>query len=306
MPAAAHQQNFEARQFVFGSKMSTDPKTSPVSSAMSEVPHAEVATSTLLSDAFEKLEVKRSHCPAPVPIEVLLHDAGVAEETRANAELGDQNKHLEETTGSVASRTVETVEIESISQDIIDKRLFVEILKPLPRWVKIEKFVEKSNKRTLLKISTESSKSKFECPHQFQYLGPVDVITAKDPERVANLVHAELENFLAKLGPQHCKQCGLSNSRGNLEWYDIDESVAIKSVQMWCDFVKLAYTSDGSLEAKWWRRIQANNLFPKPSDAETEYLKQGLSTAGELNIASHHELRNSRYRKWLTEGQAST
>jgi hypothetical protein len=126
----------------------------------------------------------------------------------------------------------------------------------------------------------------------------VDSIYAKYPERVTKLVQLELENFQAKISCLH-RHHYEEVEQEHRQWFDVSESVAIKSVQLWCDFVDQAYTSEGALTEHWESMMTS---LPKPCFEENLSLETGRVPGYEIYISKHHALRNTRYRKWVQEG----
>jgi hypothetical protein len=123
------------------------------------------------------------------------------------------------------------------------------------------------------------------------------------PERVASLVHLELQNFGAKITCQH--QLPLPETTGveeHKQWFDVPESVANSSVKMWNDFVNYAYTFNNELRAHWAKMADS---LPAPTNAEIHALEEGLKADGESYLLEHHLLRHKRYSEWIKKVKRS-
>jgi hypothetical protein len=103
-------------------------------------------------------------------------------------------------------------------------------------------------------------------------------------QKVEKLIHLELDHFLWR----GVCPCGTHHR----EWFDVNEHVAMQTVERWIDFVKHAYNSNGTLRDHWSNSLaQLKATVPK-SDSEETILRIAREPG-------HHELRHKRYQSWL-------
>ena len=225
------------------------------------------------------------------------------------------NGHPPEASSPSASKGGDQPSTQTHSQDVIDRNLIKEMVSSFaPKYVYIRKSLDKNTGRNLVKIGNDIGgrglkgldKERTDAGCQLQALDPtlVDQVLVKDSERAVKLIYTELENFRAKIDCQHrqCAATSYSDEQEHSKWFDIPVNVAIESVRLWCSFVGMAYNSGGTIEDKWAKMA---TLLPKPSLSEIKSLEKGLLTGDEEIISFHHELRNSRYKQWIKDGQSS-
>jgi hypothetical protein len=121
------------------------------------------------------------------------------------------------------------------------------------------------------------------------------------PERVASLVHLELQNFRAKNTCNHPPN-SIAVEEEHEKWFDVPESVADASVKMWRDFVDCAYTFKNKLREHW---ANVGDSLPAATEAEIHALEEGLKPGGESYLLEHHLLRHKRYSEWIEEMKSS-
>jgi hypothetical protein len=197
------------------------------------------------------------------------------------------------------------------SPDVIDSNLIKEMTSPIPQGGYV--YIFKSPARKLVKIGKATDvnlrQKQIQTGCQLAYFDQVEVgsVHVKHPDRVAKLVHLELENFRARMICQYHEHEATREAveQEHKEWFDVSEIVALESVLLWSDFVDQAYTSEGALTENWARML---TLLPNPTSAEIDSLEKGLKSleAGDaIEVKIHHELRALRYRSWI-KGQIWT
>jgi hypothetical protein len=262
-------------------------------------------TSTM-SEAFNCLRLT-SELPQPVADASSVLQAVTEEVTPLEAQTRAQNAPPGMSATPPLSEEATKSSTVSHSQETIDSNLIKEMTSPIPHGGYV--YILKSFERNLVKIGKYTDLNlllqqiKVEC--QLKSLVPVEVgsIYVKHPERVAKLVHLELQNFRARTTCQH--QHGASDEaveQEHTQWFDVLESVAVRSVKLWRDFVNLAYTTEGAVSKDWAGYI---TTLPKPSSLEILYLEKGLGDGDETEIKLHHELRLLRYTEWVAQGPGS-
>jgi hypothetical protein len=195
--------------------------------------------------------------------------------------------------------------------DVIDSNLIKEMTSPIPQGGYV--YIFKSPARKLVKIGKVTDvnlrKKQIQTGCQLAYFDQVEVgsVHVKHPDRVAKLVHLELENFRARMLCQchRHKATREAVEQEHKEWFDVSEIVALESVLRWSDFVDQAYTSEGALTENWARML---TLLPNPTSPEIHSLEKGLGglEAGDaIEVKIHHELRALRYGSWI-KGQIWT
>lgn len=246
-------------------------------------------------------------------------ETAVEEPMLSKCQAGARNDHLAKVLGPFAPKGAVQASTQSCSQDVIDRNLIKEIVSIYPprNYVYIRKSVDKNRNtgRNLVIIGKgmgvldfkdlNKARTGIGCQHQALDLIPVDLICVTNPERAVELVYKELENFQVKLDCQH-QQSEATSYAGEMvhgRWFDIPEDVAIGSVRLWSTFIHEAYNPEGTTIKDTWR--QMGTLLPKPSRSEIQSLEEGLLTGDEKSIALHHELRSSRYKQWIIDGQCS-
>jgi hypothetical protein len=194
---------------------------------------------------------------------------------------------------------------------VIDSNLIEEMTSPIPQGGYV--YIFKSPARKLVKIGKATDvnlrKKQIQTGCQLAYFDQVEVgsVYVKHPDRVAKLVHLELENFRARMICQDHEHEATREAveQEHKEWFDVSEIVALESVLLWSDFVDQAYTSEGALTENWARML---TLLPIPTSAEIDSWEKGLKSleAGDaIEVKIHHELRALRYRSWI-KGQIWT
>ena len=221
-----------------------------------------------------------------------------------NLELTDD--HLQPVAdASSVSEVAAQPPIQNYSQDIIDSNLLKEISSPIPQGGCV--YVSRSLDGKLVKIGRKATdinncKQQIQTGCQLQDLDEVEVqsVHVKHPERVAKLVHLELQNFRAKITQDRHQHVPSSEpvAQDSSEWFDVSESVAIKSVLLWRDFVGQAYTSEGTIKENWARSLTS---LPKPSSSEIRFLGSSFEVGDSDDIVLHHWLRHDRYRDWMLD-----
>lgn len=195
--------------------------------------------------------------------------------------------------------------------NVIDSNLIKEMTSPIPQGGYV--YIFKSPARKLVKIGKATDvnlrQKQIQTGCQLAYFDQVEVgsVHVKHPDRVAKLVHLELENFRARMICQYHEHEATREAveQEHKEWFDVSEIVALESVLLWSDFVDQAYTSEGALTENWARML---TLLPNPTSAEIDSLEKGLKSleAGDaIEVKIHHELRALRYRSWI-KGQIWT
>lgn len=261
-------------------------------------------TSVTMSKVFTNLELTDDHLQ-PVADASSVSKIVVEEPIQLEDQMGAQNVQSGKITTPSLSGEAAQPPIQNYSQDIIDSNLLKEMSSPIPQGGCV--YISKSLDGKLVKIGRKaidvnSHKQQIQAGCQLQDLDQVEVqsVHVKNPERVAKLVHLELQNFRAK-NPRDSHQHVPSSEpvgQGPSEWFDVSESVAIKSVELWRDFVDQAYTSEGTIKENWARAL---TLLPKPSSSEIRFLGSSLGVRHEDDIVLHHWLRHDRYRNWMLD-----
>ena len=198
-----------------------------------------------------------------------------------------------------------------LTPDAIDSNLIKEMTSPIPQGGYV--YIFKSPTRKLVKIGKATDvnlrKKQIQTGCQLAYFDQVEVgsVHVKHPDRVAKLVHLELENFRARMFCQ-CRRHEATREaveQEHKEWFDVSEIVALESVLLWSDFVDQAYTSEGALTDNWPRMLTS---LPNPTPQEIYSLEKGLKgleVGDAIEVKIHHELRALRYKSWI-KGQIWT
>jgi hypothetical protein len=198
-----------------------------------------------------------------------------------------------------------------LSPDDIDSNLIKEMASPIPQGGYV--YIFKSPNRKLVKIGKATDvnlrEKQIQTGCQLAYFDQVEVgsVHVKHPDRVAKLVHLELENFRAEMFCQYHQHEATREAveQEHKEWFDVSEIVALESVLLWSDFVDQAYTSEGALTENWARMLTS---LPNPTPPEIHSLEKGLKglrglrgleVGDEIEVKIHHELRALRYKSWI-------
>ncbi|KAL5327987.1 hypothetical protein ACEPPN_005693 [Leptodophora sp. 'Broadleaf-Isolate-01'] len=194
------------------------------------------------------------------------------------------------------------------SQDIIDKELIEEMNARHSKGGYVHIF--ESPSRKLCKIGGAAPiyarRRQLQAGCQLQDFDHVTVTSTFTmfPQRVTKLVHLELQNFRAKLsceGRHHPEFDDDTVRSEHREWFDVTSIVAMHSVFMWCEFTRLAYTSNGTIKEEWAERL---TLLPKPSSVEISLLKNTAEGGNVPDVEAYHSERRKRYDRWIKEGSA--
>jgi hypothetical protein len=192
--------------------------------------------------------------------------------------------------------------------DSNDSNLIKGITSPIVQvgWVSIFK----SQDRKLVKVGYETDRQCRELQIQFGCELPVwdecevESRCVWNPERVLQLVHLELQHFQAKTTCLHDRlsHTAMKIKEEHRQWFDVPESVAVASLELWSGFVKMAYHGDGAITEYWKRKT---SLLPSAPDVEIAALEVGLRAGGGSHLSEHHSLRNKRYMEWIERGKLS-
>lgn len=235
-----------------------------------------------------------------------VYELVIEESSPLERQMGDQDAQPKITKTRSLSEGAVQHSIQSHSKDIIDSDLIKEMSSSIPLGGYV--YIFKSLDRKLVKIgkATDISVRKQQiqagCQLQDFDLAKVHSIYAKYPERVAKLARLELQNFQFNISCQNHHRHGDNSEaieKEHREWFDVTESVAVESVQVWRDFVDQAYTSEGTIKDKWAKRL---TLLSKTTSDEMFFLEQALKDDNTFNIWVHHQTRTRRYKKWVTDG----
>jgi hypothetical protein len=254
-----------------------------------------------VSEAFSNLRLS-DQLPELVADASSVLEADIQEAIPHEDQPGAQNPQPRiSTTPSLLGKTAQPT-IRSYSQETIDNKLIKEMSSTIPRGGYVNIFKSPNGKLVKIGNATDVNlrKQQIQAGCQLKDLDQVRVssIYVEHPERVTRLVHLELLNFGAKI-PCH-RQHGAGREaveQEHREWFDVSESVAVESVQVWRDFADHAYTSEGILKENWANWIA---MLAKPGSIEIDLLEQGLGDDDGIDAKLHHLLRSGRYRTWIS------